>query len=155
MNETTPMELDLVQLALIATETGETVDRLTHRFGDEVVLDDIGKRAVPASVARRFFTERAEQKARQLEAAQRHREDLAQRTRPVYAGIPAKEGLDPVAAMTSQDPAYTTPSQDFGVTRGNPRQELMDEVFAEGRRRDAERKAQAEARKKAREENQK
>ena len=128
------MELDLVQLALIATEAGETVDRLAHRFGDDVVLDDIGMRAVPASAARGFFAERAEQKADMAARQKRRQAQLAARPRPAVVGVPAKDGLDPVAAMTSQDPAYTTPSQDFGPNRGNPRQEFMDEMLDDGRR---------------------
>ena len=104
-----------------------------HRFGDDVVLDDIGMRAVPASAVRGFFAERAEQK-RRLEAQRRRRQEEMAERRPVLAGIPAKDGMDAVAAMTSQDSAYTTPQQDFGINRGNPRQELMDDLFAEGQK---------------------
>ena len=57
-------ENQLVPLALIALEVGEPMELVAHRFGDAVVLDDIGMRAVPAAVAREFFAARAEQTGR-------------------------------------------------------------------------------------------
>ena len=52
--------LELVPVALIAVEVGETPDGIAHRFADVLVLDDVGIRAVPVDAARRFFAERAE-----------------------------------------------------------------------------------------------
>lgn len=40
----------LVPLALIAVETGETVDHLVLHFGEAVEVDNIGMRAVPAKL---------------------------------------------------------------------------------------------------------
>ncbi|HUG08481.1 MAG TPA: hypothetical protein VMP13_06260 [Acidimicrobiia bacterium] len=84
----TPIESDLVPLGLIAVETGESVDRIAHRFGEAVMLDDVGMRAVSASVAREFFAERAAWQARQVEDARRRTEEAAKRD-TVLVGAPA------------------------------------------------------------------
>ena len=63
MNNETHDPIELVPVALIAVEVGERPDVIAHRFGDVLVLDDIGMRAVPVDAARRFFAERADQAA--------------------------------------------------------------------------------------------
>lgn len=103
--------IDLVQLALIAIEVGETVDAIAHRLGEAVVLDDIGLRSIPVDVARQFFAQRAEQKA---QMQQRHAESVrrlkeAEAKRPRFQGIPAPAGaplgsaLEVMMAAESKD----------------------------------------------------
>lgn len=136
--ESTPIPVDrpdLVPIALIALEIGGSVDRLVRRFGAEVVVDDVGMRAVPAETARRFFAERAEREARIAEAnAQRPKASV-----PVPAGVPAVEGAQTGFESLVAQPGYTTPAEEFG----RPRPNLLDEELAEGRRRTAEAKEKA------------
>ena len=80
-------EVDLVPLALIAAETGEPLERVAHRFAEAVQLDHVGMRAVSASSARAFFTERAEQRTRQEEQSRRRQEELARKVRLGPRGI--------------------------------------------------------------------
>jgi hypothetical protein len=107
--------VDLVPLADLAAEgfgygspfvttPRDAVDALASQLDDQVILDDLGRRAVPRKVARELFTERAEGERRQREAQQRHEEELAEQAannRP-RGGIPADripEGVLPVVAM--------------------------------------------------------
>jgi hypothetical protein len=82
----------------------DAADVLARDLGDEVTLDDIGRRCVSREVARRLFTERAETERRQREAQQRHEEELAEQAannRP-RGGVPADrvpDGVSPAAAM--------------------------------------------------------
>jgi hypothetical protein len=86
--------IELMPVALIAVEVGETPDAVAHRFREVLVLDDIGMRAVAVDVARRFFAERAEQAAeirrRQAESMRRLKEQEAKR--PKVRAIPAPAG---------------------------------------------------------------
>lgn len=138
-----PPESDLIPLALIAAEVGESVDRLAHRFGEAVTVDDIGMRAVRADVARQFFTGRAEWKAQHDEKARRRREELAEKSRPL-AGVPAQEGMTPFEAMAAAG-EVVSPSEEFG---GRPSPNFLEEELAAGRRAAAEKERRVEQMKK-------
>jgi hypothetical protein len=135
---------------VIAIEIGQSVDQVAHRFRDVVVLDDVGMRSVPADAARRFFTTRAEWKARHEEKARKRTEELARKTaKPAVVGAPAQEGATPFESMMAAEATsgtYTTPKAEFGPGWGNPTRELMDEQFAQGQKELAERRARAKER---------
>ncbi len=138
-------ESDLIPLALIAIEVGESVDRLAHRF-DEVVEDDIGMRAVAASVAREFFHQRAERKSRRIAEQRRRTEEAAALKKVVPAGAPAQEGMTPMEALVAAEAAagtYTTPKDDYGLGRGSATTELLEAELAEGQRDLARKRAEA------------
>jgi hypothetical protein len=113
MNETETLqsESDLIPLGLIAAESGNTVAWVAIRFGDSVVLDDLGMRAINATEARAFFAERAEEKARRVEEQRRRAEEG--RKRPVVVGVPAMEGVTPYESMIAAT-GLQTPAQEFG-----------------------------------------
>jgi hypothetical protein len=129
-------ESDLIPLALVAAEVGETVDRMAYRFGDEVETDDVGMRSISASVARRFFTERAEQRARQEEQQRQRAGQKAQK--PVVVGVPAVEGASAYESMLAAT-GLVTPDQEFG-RREAPR--FLEEALEAGARAVAEKRAQ-------------
>ncbi len=136
-NETTTetvllAEDDLIPIAIIAMEIGETVDRMVHRFGVEVETDDVGMRAVSATAARRFFTERAEQRARQEEPRRRRAAQKAQK--PVLVGVPAVEGMSPFESMAAAG-GLVSPHEEFG---GLEKPNFLEEELAAGRRTAAE-----------------
>ena len=130
MNEThteTVLAPGLVPLALVAIETGEHIDALVGRFAADLVLDDVGMRAVPAAVVRRFFTERAEWEARQEE--ERRARAGKRRKHTVPTGLPAKEGLTAFETiMASGD--YQSVADAFG----RPRPDFLAEELEAGQR---------------------
>ena len=78
---------DLVPLADLAAEgfgygsryvktPPDAIDALAHQLGDQVILDDIGRRCVTRSTAGRMFTERAEAERRQREVQDRNEAQL-------------------------------------------------------------------------------
>ncbi|HET6755942.1 MAG TPA: hypothetical protein VFH23_18535 [Jiangellaceae bacterium] len=82
----------------------DAVGELARQLDGEVVLDDLGRRCVTRSTARRLFSERADIERRQREAQQRHEEELAEQAanNPVRGGVPADlipDGVSPAAAM--------------------------------------------------------
>ena len=115
----------------------------------EIVTDDLGRDAITREALGELLAKRREHEAfRVADAARRAAEREAKR--PVVVGVPAREGLDPVAAMTSQDPSYSTPQDDYGPGWGSPTRELFDAVLAEGQRDAAARRAKSEAKNKER-----
>lgn len=139
-------ESDLIPLAMIAVEVGESVDRIAHRFDGEVVEDDIGMRAVAASVAREFFHQRAERKSRRIAEQRRRTEEAAALKKVVPAGAPAQEGMTPMEALVAAEAAagtYTTPKDDYGLGRGSATTELLEAELAEGQRDLARKRAEA------------
>lgn len=130
-------ETELVPLALIALEVDEPTELVADRLGEAVQLDDVGMRAVPAEVARRFLTERAEQTARMEEQSRRLQELEAP---PVPAGIPAIEGATPMASVMAADPGYVRPSEEFGFAKPN----FLAEELEAGARQLAAARAEAE-----------
>ena len=121
--------------------------------GIEIQLDDLGRRAIDRASARDLITERREWAERQAEAARKRTDEVARKKPVLPVGAPAQEGLTAIEALMAAEAAtgsYSTPKSEFGPGWGNPTQELMDEQFAEGNRRMAERRDQAAARKKAR-----
>ncbi len=136
-------ESDLVPLALLAVEVGEPVDRIVPRFGDEITVDDVGMRAVSASATRRFFTERAEQKARQDEAARRCREEKAPQPKPA-PGVPAPEGAESGVEALMMSAGWESPTDEFG----RPSPNFLEEELAAGRRAAAEKERRVEQMKK-------
>lgn len=136
---------DLIPLAVIATETGLGVDNLAHRFSGVVVLDDVGMRSISVDVARQFFAQRRAQKARFDEDARRRSAERAGKAVRVK-GAPAMEGasaMESLIAAEAEIGAYSTPSDDYGRGWGSPTRVLMDEQFAAGATRIAERRRRA------------
>lgn len=139
----TPNEIDLVSIALIAVETNEPVDNVAARFGDDVVVDDIGMRSVPATVAADFF-------ARRARAAERRKQLLAERfaaasKSPAPVGVPAVDGLSAIETMMAADD-FQTPSEEFGMVR---KPNFLADELAAGQRHLVE--AQKAARRKGKE----
>jgi hypothetical protein len=66
---------------------------LAGQLGEEVVLDDLGRRCVSRQVARRLFTERAEAEAKRQEMQERIDAEYLERAaaNPVWAGITADQ----------------------------------------------------------------
>lgn len=126
-------ESDLIPLALIAAEVGETVDEIAYQFGGEVETDDVGIRSVTATAARRFFTERDEQRSQQEE--QRSRRAAKKTPTPILAGVPAVEGLTPFESMAAAGGGVVSPSEEFG---GLEKPNFLEEELAAGRRTAAE-----------------
>jgi hypothetical protein len=108
-----PEAADLVPLALIAAEIGESVGWVAHRFGEAVVVDDVGMRAVPVDAARAFFTERREWKERFYANAKRRAAEQG-RNKVRVKGVPAQDGMSPFESMLAAADQYVTPSQEFG-----------------------------------------
>ena len=85
---------DLIPLATLS-ELG-SVDQLTCQLGDDVQIDDIGRRCCTRERARRLFTERtaalAEQARRHEEWQQRYAEQSARIRATIGKGIPAVSG---------------------------------------------------------------
>jgi hypothetical protein len=82
----------------------DAIDTLARQLDGEVIIDDIGRRCVARSTARRLFTERADAEQRQRETRERHdaeMSELAAKNRP-WGGIPdglIPDGVSPAAAM--------------------------------------------------------
>jgi hypothetical protein len=129
----------LVPLALIALEVDEPIGLVADRLGEPVQLDDVGMRAVPVEVARRFLTERAEQTARMEEQALRLQEALEPSL--VGGGVPAVEGGSPLASIMAADPDYVSPSAEFG----HPKPNFLAEELEAGARQLAAARAEAES----------
>jgi hypothetical protein len=127
-------EFELVPVVLIALELGEPVELVTDHLGDAVQLDDLGMRAVPASVAKEFLAGRAEQAARIEDQGRRLLE--AQAPTPVAVGVKAVEGLDAHESLMSA-PGYTTVKEEFG----RPSPTFLEDALAEGQRAEAEKRA--------------
>jgi hypothetical protein len=82
----------------------DAVGELARQLDGEVVLDDLGRRCVIRSTARRLFTERDQAEHRQREVQERHEAELAEQAanNPPRGGIPADripDGVLPAAAM--------------------------------------------------------
>jgi hypothetical protein len=112
--------------------------------GIEVVLDDLGRPAISREAFGELIAERNATEAKRVEEDRRRAEEAVQR-KTVLVGTPAQEGMSAVEAMVSQDPAFSTPSDDFGPGFGSPTRELLEAELAAGRRRLAERRAEGEA----------
>lgn len=99
----------LVSLAELAIElTNGDIDGLARQISaDAIQLDDIGRRCVSRSTARRLFTERAERKAKEAERraewAERYRELDARMKAQLRGGIPATPGGSALADLMSGD----------------------------------------------------
>ena len=130
-------ESDLIPLALIAAEIGETVGWVANRFGEAVTVDDVGMRAISPAEARAFFAERAEEKARRVEEQRRRGQEAAQK-RPVVVGVPAQPGMSPYESMVAAT-GIVTPDQDFG---GREPPNLLEEQLAASAREIAEKRRQ-------------
>jgi antitoxin component of MazEF toxin-antitoxin module len=90
--------------ALVRTPR-DAVDVLAAQFGDEVTVDDIGRRCVTRDVARRLLAERAAAEQRQREVMERNAANS--QPLPVHGGIPTSEipeGMTPAEYWMSIDP---------------------------------------------------
>lgn len=143
--EFTPEPAGLVPLVLIAVEVDEPVEHVVDRFSDEIVLDDVGMRAIPAAAARQFLTERAEQTARMEEQSRRIQEEMALMPRPAPGGIPAREGLNAHESLIAADSSYVSPAEEFGRF---PRPNFLVEALEAGQRKQLAERAAIRERKK-------
>jgi hypothetical protein len=109
--------------------------------GIEIVVDDIGRLSVRRSVLGELLAERREREAR---LAEERAEKAAARKTPVAVGIPAGQGLSAFETMVAE-PGYSTIQDELG----RPKPNFLDEELAEGRRREAEKRAEAELLKRA------
>jgi hypothetical protein len=100
----------LVALTVLALELPETADELAARLADELIIaDDLGRRAVPAPVARELIEAEARRRYDAAEAARKRQSALQEHIRelnakhPVGRGVRVKlpEGTLPVTAMTA------------------------------------------------------
>ncbi|MFP3881713.1 MAG: hypothetical protein ACLFWH_05280 [Actinomycetota bacterium] len=116
--------------------------------GIEVVEDDIGRPSISRDDLGWLLAERREREARRAAEAEERRAQA--KPNVVLAGVPAQEGATPFEAMMAAESNYVTPDREFGRPgAGTATQELLEQQFAEGRRRDAERKAKARKKKQA------
>jgi hypothetical protein len=106
--ETAPV--DLVPLTILALELPETADELAARLAGEIIIaDDLGRRSVPATVARELILAEARRRYNVAEAARKRQAGLEERLREIRAKNPVgrgvrvdlPEGTLPVTAMTS------------------------------------------------------
>ena len=117
-------------------------ERALAERGVEVVLDTLGRPAVRREALAELLAESREREARL--AAQRAEQATAPRA-PVPAGIPAlADDASPFESLAA-GPGYVTPQQEFG----RPKPTFLDEELEQGRRREADRRAEAEAVKRA------
>lgn len=124
-------ERDPVPLVLIAAEVGESVELVGHRLGEAIQLDDVGMRAVPAEVVRRFLTERAEQTARMQEQSRRLRE--AHKPLPVAVGVPALSGdATAIESLMAGERSYSSPAEEFGQ---RPKPDFLREEIEAGQQK--------------------
>jgi hypothetical protein len=94
---------DLIPLAELVLEgLATTIDQLAADLCHEVLLDDLGRRAVPRQTARRLFAERAEYEERTRTLLQRQQEELARQQEEMLAsighGLKAPAGLEHLSA---------------------------------------------------------
>ncbi|HEX5937151.1 MAG TPA: hypothetical protein VFZ75_05605 [Actinomycetota bacterium] len=108
-----------------------------HEAGVAVSEDDLGRPSIPRSVLGDLLADDREREARL--AAQR----AEQATAPVPAGVPALDGATAYESMAAA--GIVTPRQEFGGGRTTVYQELLDERLAEGRRQEADARAEREA----------
>jgi hypothetical protein len=133
-----------IPISYLSLDVDEPVGGWLAFFGEkniEVAPDDLGRLSVPRRVLGELLTEQREREARI--AAQRAEEAAAQAA-PVPAGVPAGEGLSAFETMVAQ-PGYQTIEDELG----RPKPNFLDEELAEGRRREAEKQAEAELVKRA------
>jgi hypothetical protein len=108
--------------------------------GVEIVEDDLGRASVPRQVLGELLIEQREREARLAELAW----GVAADRTPVAVGVPAEEGLSAFETMVAQ-PGYQTIDDELG----RPKPNFLDDELAEGRRRAAEARAEAELLKRA------
>jgi hypothetical protein len=115
--------------------------RMLAANGIGIVEDDVGRPSITRETLGELLAERREREERLAEEArQRQAEEVPKKVRP--AGVAGREGMSAVEAMISQDPAFSTPAQDFRRVPGGTTAELLDAQLAEGQRRQAERRAE-------------
>jgi hypothetical protein len=122
-------EQELVSLVLIALEVDEPIELVADRLGDAIQLDDVGMRAVPAEVVRRFLSDRAEQEARQ--GAEHARRTAA--SVPVPAGgVPAlSDDASALESLMAADGSHLSPAEEFG----RPKPNFLEEAIEAGQRK--------------------
>jgi hypothetical protein len=110
--------------------------------GVELVQDDLGRTSVRREVLGELLADRREREAR-LAEEQAEKVAAADRT-PVAVGVPAGEDLSAFETMVAQ-PGYQTLEDELG----RPKPNFLDAELAEGRRREAEKRAEADLLKRA------
>lgn len=131
------MEHDLIALSVLALELDSTPDALALEHGDVLTHDSLGRRAVPASLARELVEaanqrryETAEALRRQRVAARERVQEIKRRN-PVLPGVAlaVPEGMRPADVMVA---AGGTPVYEGG--NYTPRPSSVDWAFgnAEG-----------------------
>jgi hypothetical protein len=126
----------VVALAILALSVPETEDELAERLSDELIIaDDLGRRAVPASVARELIAAEARRRydvaeaQRRRQAAPRERFRVLSKKHPVPAGVAlvVPPGTSAVEVMTA---AAGPPEYEGGTYRPVPSN--VDWLFGEG-----------------------
>jgi hypothetical protein len=72
----------LVPIGLLTAE-GFDLGTVSHRFADELVINDAGLRCLPASTVRALIDERDQQQVAERERAERYRAELAAKGNPM------------------------------------------------------------------------
>ena len=127
-------ENELVPLSILSMDYDPPVGGW-ETLGVEVVEDDLLRPAIRREDARKIVQERREQELRDAPHPAEVPASL------VAVGVPAIDGGTPVEALTSRDPAYKTPAEEFG---GRPKPNFLEEELAAGARQLAAAKAEAE-----------
>jgi septal ring factor EnvC (AmiA/AmiB activator) len=109
-----PVPVRLVALSVVCLELPQTTpDELAAQLADELIIaDDLGRRAVPASVARELIEAAEQARYDATEGARKRRAALQEhiaarnRARPVPKGVrlDLPEGMLPAAVLTATDP---------------------------------------------------
>jgi hypothetical protein len=102
--------MDLIPLAELVAEgfgagipggsSRDAIEALARQLDGEVPVDDVGRRCVARSTARRVFTERADSERRQQEAAQRLDVDVERhRLSQLRGGVPIQPGQEDASPL--------------------------------------------------------
>lgn len=113
--------------------------------GVPILRDDLGRQALDRADFARLIGERNESERRHVDEERRRAEEAAEAaSRPrAPIGVPALDGATPFESMMAAEAAtgaYTTPHREFGGVYGSPATEMLEEAFADGRRRTAEKR---------------
>jgi hypothetical protein len=138
--EATECHCGTVPLSHLGLDVAEPITGWPAFFRErdiEVAFDDLGRPSVPRRVLGDLLSEREEQEARM--AAQRAAQVTAQEA-PIPVGVPALDGASPFESLVAAG-GVVTPEQEFGR---RPKPNFLAEELAEGHRRDAEKRAEAE-----------
>lgn len=141
MPNNTPKEPEpTVALSTLALELPQSADELAREHAGSVMLDELGRKALPVPLARALIA--GEQQRRYAEAESKRKRDRAnteriaelQRRNPISRGvrIAADPGVNPAAAMTAN---AMTPQEEFGAGRRMTHGDWLDVAANEGKKK--------------------